>query len=213
MPIYIKHIEWGVNTRLFEPAYFLSLFCIFFTQKLPATGTESVPSMRVCPSLNRREVAAPQRPLLQMKTTYAVLLLKQLLGPLLQGKGPKCCTLLSGYSRLLQRYRVSLIAGGGQIPRPAVQAAAGRFCAEDLPHAARQREEGDHSPAGGLHPRPADCHHTQPADHEPRATVGLPRHAGWCRRAAAACLPAPATGNDLPAVDHCRWHCCQRTPC
>lgn len=46
------------------------------------------------------------------------------------------------------------LSGGGQVPSSAVQAAAGRLCTEDLPHAQRQREEGDHAAAGGMHSRP-----------------------------------------------------------
>lgn len=67
--------------------------------------------------------------------------------------------------------------GGGQVPCPAVQAAAGRVCAEDLPLPARQHQEGHHASPGGLHPRPPQ---RRGADLPPRPGV-QPRRGGATR--------------------------------
>ena len=58
---------------------------------------------------------------------------------------------------------LNCLAGGGKVSCVALQAAAGRLCAEDLPHAEGQCEEGDNAAAGSLHPCPQDGHHPQPA--------------------------------------------------
>lgn len=116
-------------------------------------------------------------------------------------------------------------AGRGEVSRAAVQAAAGRICAEDLPHATGQCEEGDHASAGRLHPRSShDCPPASPRlphvpqlrrPHQPRCsailTVAFSSADRWSCSHMTACCHIPPPYRVLP-VNKGMYGlaCCQR---